>query len=1230
MEQAINQFNKCLQMDTHPMIQGNDTLSDALNATFVTMNGNEVILQNDMGNRKIDNAYLPEGYEPVGIKEYGGIIYIAAYNPLTNHSQIGSFPSPERRISKNDDPNLGGTLELNYGDVEYNCTFKFKKNPELYDIKCLIEDTVLIPLTSDTSLHAGDKFIVYTNNAGNSFQDVTNYNNFIEKNQKEEIINKVISPKNKQYTLSLGILNSQNEFVDITNSLVRWDKEGNLIDTSKLTEIQKFNIGYFIRESKDPEKDPENNTINTIKDQVLNEERNNAYQLMNANTYSYKLVGPLYIQARLNHIQNFSYNISGKYDDDEGNANIFIEGIITYNCPDGLSFGEADAISDSTYIKYLNGKLKKFIGFDFWWKKEKDKDAERVIPIKSENPSYSETKYDPSTNLYTVKLTKEYQFTPKDLTRDGSKITQIDYVLGVCAINDEVDEFSSKETNSHKNFYYLSGLSSKGTIDLTKFGSGEIFLNSWRFINEYENNKGTIKFGVNSYPKPGEMFSDLRLKFTNVADPDNIYYKDVLLQNQEIVNVSWIDDINNENEKDKLWKNALYKVNFIYNVINTSGEENIIKSKNNVLGAFEFYLTTDLFNDCYDKILDFGNPKDENGVAIPVSEIHPLEKEYAGQAKLIADKLLISPGQVTNVNIESSSNEELRGSLLAFVKGGTIKVESTQNCNIKYTFDTKSILNLKQLYPSWIKVKEDSSPSIEDVELIEEISESNKSFNTTSTILNTSFQDNVYNVDIKLKDLYQTANTKEFEGTINSAFDSFANYIKFNFSHSKAVTYSGFMKKIQGKNFGLYFAQNLQDHSSSSEFSYTNEYKRRTRMYLGSSDLGGSEREAEEFYILLTHLNSNYEEKLKECFLNILIDEKNNNKIFALSGQDGGDNYCHGLYYVTTNIIGQGWEVPGEYFSKDRRIYLRLLWRGRTKEQEDVWAFIDTQNPFHYYEEKTQTVIYYGQGPSEIHYPAMHFFNQKTKEIKDGNTNIESEAYDVDKAVAQQLINKVFPRSNDIYYCRFKKIDVPYYWTTLGNSVQKLFIPNETIDFNQYIDKIFTYYLKYKAIINENSIKIDEEELSENILNFCVSTVENKTSITKKVNFYTGQKFKNYLTSSSYDCMSLKDGINRDSEGNPLDPNCIYYRVTDGLGNTLDQNIQYYKLKDVPLIVGKSSSNENALLCVPEKGELKYWGQDVSWHGGGDEDLYKREVYDGLWRINIEDDINQKIDNCIN
>jgi hypothetical protein len=65
------------------MTTPNNVLTDALNATITTMNGNENVLQNDMGNARVESAYLPEGYIPIGMKEYGGIIYIASYNPVT-------------------------------------------------------------------------------------------------------------------------------------------------------------------------------------------------------------------------------------------------------------------------------------------------------------------------------------------------------------------------------------------------------------------------------------------------------------------------------------------------------------------------------------------------------------------------------------------------------------------------------------------------------------------------------------------------------------------------------------------------------------------------------------------------------------------------------------------------------------------------------------------------------------------------------------------------------------------------------------------------------------------------------------------------------------------------------------------------------------------------------------------------------------------------------------------
>ena len=98
-KETVNTFTEGLVKDLHPLNTPANVLTDALNATLVTYDGNEFILQNDVGNGRVETARLPSGYIPVGVTEYGGIIYVASYNPLTGKSQLGSFPSPERQIS---------------------------------------------------------------------------------------------------------------------------------------------------------------------------------------------------------------------------------------------------------------------------------------------------------------------------------------------------------------------------------------------------------------------------------------------------------------------------------------------------------------------------------------------------------------------------------------------------------------------------------------------------------------------------------------------------------------------------------------------------------------------------------------------------------------------------------------------------------------------------------------------------------------------------------------------------------------------------------------------------------------------------------------------------------------------------------------------------------------------------------------------------------------------------
>lgn len=114
----VNSFTGGINTDLHPMLQPNDTLTDCLNGTLITYNGNENMLQNDMGNYELTGAKLPVNYMPIGVKEYGGILYIVAYNPLTKRTQIGSYPSP--RVTFEGAKEQGASVTLTPYDFKYS------------------------------------------------------------------------------------------------------------------------------------------------------------------------------------------------------------------------------------------------------------------------------------------------------------------------------------------------------------------------------------------------------------------------------------------------------------------------------------------------------------------------------------------------------------------------------------------------------------------------------------------------------------------------------------------------------------------------------------------------------------------------------------------------------------------------------------------------------------------------------------------------------------------------------------------------------------------------------------------------------------------------------------------------------------------------------------------------------------------------------------------------------
>lgn len=151
-QEAINQFNNGLLMDLHPLTTPNNVLTDCLNGTLITYNGNEFVLQNDMGNYKLSMAKLNPEYVPVGLKEYGDIIYIVSVNPIKKLVEIGSFPSQQTIFdseSEGEEQNIESyTFAIN-DIVNYT---DLKKSIPLY----------IYSVADDFLLNPGDKYFLYS------------------------------------------------------------------------------------------------------------------------------------------------------------------------------------------------------------------------------------------------------------------------------------------------------------------------------------------------------------------------------------------------------------------------------------------------------------------------------------------------------------------------------------------------------------------------------------------------------------------------------------------------------------------------------------------------------------------------------------------------------------------------------------------------------------------------------------------------------------------------------------------------------------------------------------------------------------------------------------------------------------------------------------------------------------------------------------------------------------
>lgn len=193
-QETVNTFNEGMNKDLNPIVTPNNLLTDNLNGTFLTYNGDELSLQNDAGNTRIpvkdtgDSVKLSEGFYPLGMKEYGGVLYIVSGkkgvdeigrpDPKFDEIEFGSYPSPELAsyttfngektvvlnnktdtlykyyVINNDYFKTGRYIKFNVSSVpEFSYVWRPDNKKGLYNIKLLLQlDNGTIDLTDDVWL----------------------------------------------------------------------------------------------------------------------------------------------------------------------------------------------------------------------------------------------------------------------------------------------------------------------------------------------------------------------------------------------------------------------------------------------------------------------------------------------------------------------------------------------------------------------------------------------------------------------------------------------------------------------------------------------------------------------------------------------------------------------------------------------------------------------------------------------------------------------------------------------------------------------------------------------------------------------------------------------------------------------------------------------------------------------------------------------------------------------
>lgn len=516
---AKNSFAEGLIMDFAPDNTQANCMTSALNATLLTFNGNEMSLQNDMGNGRVETAFLPEGYVPVGTCEFGDIIYIVSYNPLINKSQIGCFPSPERNISSK----------------ELGLASQSVSNSDFQESGGKLKTTSIKKIIYNKNMNPGDKYIIYGSNIDDNQNELSDYNNILHTHGDFPKMVKIhvvaiedsgkinyLDSSVKWYDNDYYICNSTNisaidpdideyrDLVTSTYSIFQSKVSGKLALLIELERIDTFDCSYSVRSGA---------IINNKKTYTVKFNSSWDTKNKNVNPKGIIITESNWPNAVSNTIPYITAN--GKLESnitDYTNSHVEFSRVYKIENPD----------INNTYETAVQNLIKNIQGGDtsepnkypqtLLFKEEGFPNTYFVNPHNYKNKQYYTQLSDGSEILSEIREISDdlvNNFFHKEVTKS---IVEVEIPVTSKKDGDDtvyyndISKFVWNYTVApYMPYGILDDLSISGSIDFSKIGSGLIDLSEWRYYND--GNISTLKWGLEAYPEDNKKISKVVFEF---------------------------------------------------------------------------------------------------------------------------------------------------------------------------------------------------------------------------------------------------------------------------------------------------------------------------------------------------------------------------------------------------------------------------------------------------------------------------------------------------------------------------------------------------------------------------------------------------------------------------------------------------------------------------------------------------------------------------------------------